>query len=128
MARVYDSLASFYHDPARSPSPERDVGLRWLSADGRSYRAAWISDTGELYAVEHKTRDGRGGSVEILATLAPPAVDELVAGAREVCGRPASYEWLRERASRVGTVRRRERRRGAARRRFVPLSHIPAFH
>ena len=49
----YRSLASFYAaDRRRIDSRELDVGLWWREdADGPLHRAAWVSDTGELYLV-----------------------------------------------------------------------------
>ncbi len=98
----YDSLARFYNaDERRVRSRELDVGLWWReAADGPLHRAAWVSDTGELYLVRlGPTADG-GGHVEVLATVEDR---ELLEGAldgwRERCGEPRSLQWLRERAA-----------------------------
>jgi hypothetical protein len=41
----------FYaEDLRRADSRELDLGLRWRGLDESTYRAAWIADTGELYA------------------------------------------------------------------------------
>ncbi|ADB52923.1 hypothetical protein [Conexibacter woesei] len=90
----FPSLAGLYADPRRRRSRERDVGLRWRSRDGSTYRAAWIEETEELYAVEHLDGDGRGGSVRILARVPAAVLERALRGWPDECGRPASYEWL----------------------------------
>lgn len=95
------ALRAFYAaDPRRSGSVERDLGLRWRSADGATFRAAWIADTGELYSVRHD-RAPEGSGVEVIARLDAEALERRLAGWREVCDsdRPGSYEWLCERAA-----------------------------
>jgi hypothetical protein len=99
-SRTYVSLADFYEHPLRAASQERDVGLRWVAGDGRTYRAAWIVETGELYAAEHLREDGRGGRVEVLARLPEHALERVLDGWPSVCGLPRSYEWLRSRSTR----------------------------
>ena len=60
------------------------MGLWWRDrADGLLHRAAWVSDTGELYLVRLGPVEEGGGEVE---------------GWREQCGGPRSLTWLRERA------------------------------
>ena len=68
----YDSLSAFYRaDPARVHSRERDVGLWWREdAQDPLHRAAWVSDTGELYLVRLGPVEQGGGTVEMLATVA----------------------------------------------------------
>jgi hypothetical protein len=98
----YSSLASFYTaDDRRINSRERDVGLWWREhADGPLHRAAWVSDTGELYLVRLGPADDGGGQVEVLATVPDSEqLDEVLAGWRERCGEPRSLSWLRERAA-----------------------------
>jgi hypothetical protein len=94
-------LRSFYaEDPRRAPSPERDLGLRWRSIHGTTYRAAWIADTEELYAVRHSgaTEDAE---VTVLARIGAAALERALAGWRRICNsdQPGSYEWLVERAT-----------------------------
>jgi hypothetical protein len=87
-------------DDRRLASPEEDLGLRWLDRDGRMHRAAWVTDTGELTLIQGGPPEEGGGHVEVLGMFADR--DELEAamdGWQEQCGRHASVEWLRERAS-----------------------------
>jgi hypothetical protein len=62
--RTYPSLAAFYSaDERRIASRERDVGLWWREAvDGPLHRAAWVSDTGELYLVRLGPAEEGGAS------------------------------------------------------------------
>lgn len=92
-------LKKFYADSARLESRERDLGLTWQAEDGSSYRVAWIEDTEEIYAVAHLRRRGRGPEVELLGTIPAPLLDCALAGWQQVCGEPASFEWLRERVA-----------------------------
>jgi hypothetical protein len=103
--RRYDSLASFYANPIRRRSAERDLGLRWRAAGGATYRAAIVADTGELYTFEHVSSDGTGGAVQVIARVPVESVDALLAGWSAVCGEPESYEWLCSRARCAGEVR-----------------------
>ena len=92
-------MRSFYAaDPRRGPSLERDLGLNWRSAHGTTYRAAWIADTEELYAVRH-SGDAESAEVTVLARLPREAVERALAGWRRISesGAPGSYEWLLER-------------------------------
>ena len=98
----YDSLACFYNaDERRMRSRELDVGLWWREEeDGPLHRAAWVSDTGELYLVRLGPADDGGGLVEVLARLENRALlDGVLYGWRERCGEPRSLAWLRERAA-----------------------------
>jgi hypothetical protein len=85
-------------------SRERDVGLWWREdARGPLHRAAWVSDTGELYLVRLGPVERGGGGVEILATVADgEQLERVLQGWRERCGEPRSLSWLRERAARMG--------------------------
>jgi hypothetical protein len=116
-ARELDaSLRSFYEqDARRARSPERDLGLHWRGRDGSSYRAAWVTDTGELYAVRHGS-SAAADRLVVLARVDGEALEQELAGWREVCeaDRPGSYEWLRERAT-AATRRFRRPRTGAVR-------------
>jgi hypothetical protein len=95
------ALRAFYAaDPRRGPSCERDLGLRWRSAQGTTYRVAWIADTEELYSVRHSGAD-MPAKVVVLARLGAEALDRALAGWRTILGtdRPGTYEWLLERAA-----------------------------
>jgi hypothetical protein len=97
----YRTLASFYTaDARRIRSRELDVGLWWRDEpDGPMHRAAWISDTGELYLVRLGPDADGGGTVEVLATVTDrERLDSVLDGWRERCGEPTSLAWLRERA------------------------------
>lgn len=112
----YRSLASFYKaDPRRIRSRELDVGLWWREdAGGPLHRAAWVSDTGELYLVRLGPGAEGGGTVEVLATVeSRDLLGRVLEGWRERCGQPRSLTWLRERAGRLGH-RARARARMAA--------------
>jgi hypothetical protein len=100
--QCYRSLAGFYTaDDRRIHSRERDVGLWWREdVDGPLHRAAWVSDTGELYLVRLGPAEHGGGQVEVLATvLDSEHLQQLLAGWRERCGEPRSLSWLRERVA-----------------------------
>jgi hypothetical protein len=101
-SQVMDAgLRAFYAaDPRRGPSRERDLGLRWRSAHGTTYRAAWIVDTEELYSVRHSGETDRA-QVTVLARLGAEALDRALAGWRSIMDRdePGTYEWLLERAA-----------------------------
>jgi hypothetical protein len=98
----YDSLARFYNaDERRVRSRELDVGLWWReAADGPLHRAAWVSDTGELYLVRLGPPDEGGGRVEVLGSVEDAEMLEgALEGWRERCGEPSSLRWLHERAA-----------------------------
>jgi hypothetical protein len=92
----YRSLSSFYNaDPRRIHSREQDVGLWWREeADGPLHRAAWVSDTGELYLVRLGPTEEGGGVVEVLArAVRRPALAEMAARTRRAfCGRRVGAE------------------------------------
>jgi hypothetical protein len=101
----YGSLESFYAaDPRRVGSRELDIGLWWRErADGPLHRAAWVSDTGELYLVRLGPVEDGGGEVEVLATVSEHVwLESVLEGWRERCGRPRSLTWLRERVQSCG--------------------------
>ncbi len=101
----YRTLAGFYNaDERRIGSREMDVGLWWRGdAVGPLHRAAWVSDTGELYLVRLGPGDQGGGRVEVLATVDDrERLESALSGWRERCGEPRSLGWLRERSARLG--------------------------
>jgi hypothetical protein len=113
----YDSLHDFYRaDERRVRSRESDVGLWWReTADGPLHRAAWVSDTGELYLVRLGRPEEGGGRVEVLATITErERLEHALAGWRRRCGEPQSLGWLRERATAIGRRVRAERARATA--------------
>jgi hypothetical protein len=98
----YESLARFYNaDERRLRSREHDVGLWWRDGpDGPLHRAAWVSDTGELYLVRLGPAADGGGRVEVLTRVAErELLERLLAGWRERCGQARSLTWLRQRVS-----------------------------
>jgi hypothetical protein len=100
----YRSLSNFYKgDRRRIHSGELDVGLWWRQEiDGPLHRAAWVSDTGELYLVRLGPSEEGGGDVEVLASVPDRArLESALEGWREQCGRPHSLTWLRRRALRL---------------------------
>ena len=120
----YDSMTSFYRaDWRRRRSPEVDVGLWWREApNGPMHRAAWVSDTGELYVVQLGPTSRGGGRVEVLARVRGRArVEAVLEGWRERCGRPRSLSWLRERAR---TLRRTASADSAPGRRLEPAPRL----
>jgi hypothetical protein len=104
----YRSLSNFYNaDPRRIHSREQDVGLWWREdADGPLHRAAWVSDTGELYLVRLGPVEEGGGEVELLGVAERERLESVLAGWREQCGGLRSLGWLRERGGRLGLRRR----------------------
>lgn len=117
----YSSLAGFYNaDERRVASRELDVGLWWREdADGPLHRAAWVSDTGELYLVRLGPPDDGGGSVEVLARVKDrERLESALAGWRERCGEPRSLSWLRARWGQGASVRISASAGGAAARRL----------
>jgi hypothetical protein len=101
----YRTLAGFYvADSRRVHSRELDVGLWWREdADGPLHRAAWVSDTGELYLVRLGPSEEGGGRVEVLARVEDrERLERGLEGWRERCGEPRSLTWLRQRAAGLG--------------------------
>jgi hypothetical protein len=100
----YRSLARFYSaDTRRIHSRELDVGLWWREHPAAPlHRAAWVSDTGELYLVRLGPSEQGGGEVEVLARVGERALLEVALhGWRERCGQRRSLTWLRQRAVRL---------------------------
>lgn len=107
----YGSLASFYTaDPRRIESRELDVGLWWREGvEGPLHRAAWVSETGELYLVRLGPDTVGGGRVEVLGTVEDrDRLESELDGWREHCGEPRSLAWLRGRAARLRTSATRD--------------------
>lgn len=103
-AERYRSLTSFYNaDERRVRSREHDVGLWWREGvAGALHRAAWVSDTGELYLVRLGAASAGGGCVEVLARVESlESLEDVLEGWRERCGEPRSLQWLRERVARM---------------------------
>lgn len=104
-AKRFRSLSNFYNaDPRRIQSRELDVGLWWRQETaGPLHRAAWVSDTGELYLVRLGPVEEGGGQVEVLAVVDDrERLESVLRGWREECGSPNSLTWLRERAATLG--------------------------
>ena len=103
MPKTYLSLGAFYAgDRRRATSRERDVGLWWRAGGPfpRSYRAAFVEATGELYVMQHEGMRG-GGRVHVLGRFDSFAeLHRVVAGWEEVCGEPGSIDWLLARVGR----------------------------
>ena len=87
-------------------SREQDVGLWWREGvDGPLHRAAWISDTGELYLVRLGPDADGGGGVEVLARIERrERLEWVLGGWRDHCGEPGSLGWLRRRAALVRRI------------------------
>ena len=67
----------------------------------RSYRAAFVEATGELYVMQHEGMRG-GGRVQVLGRFDSFAeLHRVVAGWEDVCGEPGSIDWLLARVGRV---------------------------
>lgn len=104
----YSSLSGFYNDDARRiGSSERDIGLWWRDdAAGPLHRAAWVTETGELYLVRLGPPEEGGGAVEVLATVDDrDRLERALRGWRERCGESRSLAWLRARAARLDGAR-----------------------
>jgi RNA polymerase sigma-70 factor, ECF subfamily len=100
---VYRSLSNFYlADPRRIASRERDLGLWWrVGRHGPTYRAAWVRETGELYAARLGMPTEQG-EVHLLGRANDEQLEEALEGWADVCPQPDSMTWLRRRASRLG--------------------------
>jgi hypothetical protein len=127
--RRYRSLTEFYANPARWASAEQDLGLRWIDSAGRTYRAAWISGTEEVYCVQHLGVDAGGGSVRVLGRFSAEQLERAFVGWEDVCGERRSHEWLCEHATRSGGQGQQRRRNAPSppqrRRPRLPLMELP---
>jgi hypothetical protein len=95
------SLASFYaENPRRWASREVDLGLRWRGSGRRTFRAAFVEATGELYVFEHQRSDGGGGMVFVHERGSADWGNATTFDGWElVCGEEGSFDWLVSRAN-----------------------------
>ena len=96
----YQSIVAFIRDDdRRMRSREHDIGLCWReAATGRTFRAAWVEDTGELFVVQNGPPAEGGGHVEVLATgCGAQQLDRALPGWREFLWPMGSLDWLRHR-------------------------------
>src|SRR5205807_4023707 len=96
----YRSLSNFYlADPRRVGSQERDLGLWWrVGLHGPTYRAAWVRETGELYAARLGLPEEQG-EVHVLGLANDEELEEALEGWADICPQADSMTWLRHRAS-----------------------------
>jgi len=101
----YRSLSNFYlADPRRIASQERDLGLWWrIGMHGPTYRAAWVRDTGELYAARLGMPKEQG-EVHVLGRGSAAELEEVIAGWADICPQPDSMTWLRHRAMSLAQI------------------------
>jgi hypothetical protein len=101
-SQSYSTLSEFYNDDHRRVrSSERDIGLWWRDDPGGPlHRAAWVSETGELYLVRLGSPERGGGAVEVLAQVGDrDRLERALRGWRERCGENRSLGWLRAQAA-----------------------------
>lgn len=101
----YRSLSNFYlADPRRLASQERDLGLWWrMGVRGPTYRAAWVHETGELYAAR-LGMPKQQCDVHVLGRGSAEELDEAIAGWADICPQPDSMTWLRHRAMSLAQI------------------------
>jgi RNA polymerase sigma-70 factor, ECF subfamily len=101
----YRSLSNFYlADPRRIASQERDLGLWWrIGMHGPTYRAAWVRDTGELYAARLGMPKEQG-EVHVLGRGSAEELEEAIVGWADICPQPDSMTWLRHRAMSLAQI------------------------
>ncbi|MEA2378312.1 MAG: hypothetical protein QOD13_2219 [Thermoleophilaceae bacterium] len=87
-------------DLSRLTSAELDFGVQWRDGADRSYRAAWVEETGELYVVQAGPTSKGGGHVEVLGATDREGVEAALDGWRE----QGSITWMRGRARRLPPV------------------------
>jgi hypothetical protein len=92
-------LSSFYlADPRRIASQERDLGLWWkVGMHGPTYRAAWVRETGELYAAQ-LGMPREQCEIHVLGQGSDEELGKALEGWTDVCPQPDSMTWLRHRA------------------------------
>jgi hypothetical protein len=94
----YRSIIAFMRaDDRRMGSREYDVGLTWRDADtGRTYRAAWVEETGELFIVQNGSPEEGGGHVEVLVTgCDEDRLSRVLPGWRDLIAPMGSLDLLR---------------------------------
>jgi hypothetical protein len=109
---TYASMDDFVRaDPSRLTSREVDYGVLWRErrAVDRSYRAAWIEDTGELYVVQAGAPSAGGGHVEVLGATDRDGVEAALRGWQSHCREEGSIQWIRRRARRLPQLPERGR-------------------
>jgi hypothetical protein len=107
---AFPSLSAFTTAlAARGTSAEVDFGWPWRSAGfGASYRAAWLTGTGELFVVRLGPGP-RAGGVELIAHVPDVHVlDSMMEGWQQACGEFDSVRWLRARVATAHPLKRRE--------------------
>jgi RNA polymerase sigma-70 factor (ECF subfamily) len=101
----YRSLSNFYlADPRRIASQERDLGLWWrIGLHGPTYRAAWVRETGELYAARLGMPKEQC-DVHVLGRGSAEELNEAIAGWADICPQPDSMTWLCHRAMSLAQI------------------------
>jgi hypothetical protein len=101
----YRSLSSFYlANPRRIGSYERDLGLWWkVGLHGPTYRAAWVRETGELYA-ERLGMAKEQGEVHVLGRATDEELEEALEGWADICPQPDSMTLLRHRTMSLAQI------------------------
>jgi hypothetical protein len=101
----YRSLSSFHlANPRRIGSPERDLGLWWkVGLHGPTYRAAWLRETGELYA-ERLGTSKEQVEIHVLGRANDEELEEALEGWADICPQPDSMTWLRHRAMSLAKI------------------------
>jgi hypothetical protein len=80
-------------NPRRWASREVDLELRWRGPGRRTFRAAFVEATGELYVFERQRSDGGGGMVFVHERVSADWGDaETFDGWELVCGEEGSFD------------------------------------
>ena len=98
----YRSIIEFIRDDDRRvASREFDIGLTWRDPDtGRTYRAAWVEATGELFLVQNGSPEDGGGHVEVLVTgCDAQRLSRVLPGWRDLIAPMGSLDVLRRAVS-----------------------------
>ena len=101
----YRSLSSFHlANPRRIGVQERDLGRWWkVGLHGPTYRAAWVRETGELYA-ERLGMPKEQGEIHVLGRANGEELEEALDGWADICPQPDSMTWLRHRAMSLAQI------------------------
>jgi hypothetical protein len=98
------NVEEFYdQDPRRRAWDELEFGREW-SENALRFEVAWIADTGEVYAMaepysRHEISTA-SVTVEVLAVIhGRDVINALLAGWRDVMGKPNSLAWVRGRVA-----------------------------